>query len=418
VTSAQLAVVEAFHSEWGGVVAYVIGVTGDWDLAEDCAQDAFNTALEQWARDGVPANRAGWLKITARNRAYDILRRQIVGQGKMQQLSVISSPPERDGGDDTGVDDRLRLLFTCCHPALRLESQVALAMRTLLGLTTAEIARAFLVSEETMAKRLVRAKHKIRDAGIPYRVPSLDQLPDRLSGVLSAIYGLFNEGYAASEGAQLMRATLCDEAIRLGRLLVQLMPEDPEALGLLGLLSLMVLHNARRQGRVDAAGELITLENQDRSAWDHSAIQEGCALLDAALERRRGGPYQLLAAIGALHATAPTATQTNWVGIAALYEQLQRCAPSAVVTLNRAVAVAMAEGAAAGLALLDDLEQNGSLNEYYLLSATRADLLRRLGRWTEAEAAYRRAVTLAPTEPERRFLRGRIADIESCALGG
>lgn len=410
VTTVQFAVAEAFRSEWGGVVAHVIRVTGNWDLAEECAQDAFTKALQSWAREGIPTNPAGWLKATARNRVYDRLRRESAGQIKLNQVAMITPTSQRDEADnDEVVDDRLRLLFTCCHPALLPEAQVALALRTLLGLTTSEIARAFLVNEGTMAKRLVRAKHKIRDAGIPYRVPPSHQLPDRLVGVLAAIYGLFNEGYGASGGAQLIRIALCDEAIRLGRLLVQLMPDEPEALG---LLSLVILHNARRRARVDEAGELVTLENQDRSLWDQSAIAQGCALLDEAVQKRQGGPYQLLAAIAARHATASTAGETNWVEIVSLYEQLQQMTPSPVVTLNRAVAIAMAHGPASGLALVDDLGDSGALSGYYLLHATRADLLRRLGRRTEAEVAYRRALVSAPTAPERRFLLRRIAEIQ------
>ncbi len=408
MTTAQGAVTDAFRTEWGGVVAHVIRVTGDWDLAEECAQDAFATATERWARDGVPDNPAGWLKTTARNRAYDRLRRVSVGQQKLRQLAMTTPIPEEPRTDDSGiVDDRLRLLFTCCHPAVPRDAQVALALRTLLGLTTAEIARAFLVSEETMAKRLVRARHKIQDAAIPYRVPPAHQLGERLVGVLAAIYGLFNEGYGASAGEELIRIGLCDEAIRLGLLLAGLMPDEPEALGLAGL---MILHNARRQARVDAAGELVTLEDQDRSLWDRAAIDEGCAFLDRAIRLRRSGPYQLLAAIAACHATAPTAGETDWVEIAALYEQLYRITPTTVVALNRAVAIAMADGPAVGLALVDELEVGGDLSGYYLLHATRADLLRRLGRRADANMAYRRALGMAPTAAERNFLTRRVAE--------
>jgi RNA polymerase sigma-70 factor (ECF subfamily) len=411
VTTAQFAVAEAFRTEWGGVVAHLIRVTGNWDLAEECAQDAFTKALERWARDGIPANPAGWLKTTARNRAYDRLRHESVGQAKLHQLADTPAISEETQLDDSGiVDDRLRLLFTCCHPAVPREAQVALALRTLLGLSTAEIARAFLLNEETMAKRLVRAKHKIEDAGIPYRVPPARQLPDRLVGVLAAIYGLFNEGYAASGGTDLIRVGLCDEAIRLGRLLAELMPDEPEALG---LLSLMILHNARRQARLDRAGELVTLEQQERTLWDKAAIEEGCALLDRAIRRRRSGPYQLLAAIAACHATAPSPGQTDWAEIVELYDHLQRMNPTPVVALNRAVAVAMADGPAAGLALVDEVDDGGALAGYYLLPATRADLLRRLGRETEAEVAYRRALEMAPTEAERHFLERRLAEVST-----
>jgi RNA polymerase sigma-70 factor (ECF subfamily) len=409
VTTARFAVTGAFRTEWGGVVAHLIRVTGSWDLAEECAQDAFTKALETWARDGIPANPAGWLKATARNRAYDRLRRQSVGKTKLQQLAVnLFSSDELQSDDSRIVDDRLRLLFTCCHPAVPSEAQVALALRTLLGLSTAEIARAFLVSEETMAKRLGRAKHKIEQARIPYRVPAPHQLSRRLTGVLAAIYGLFNEGYGASAGAHLIRVGLCDEAIRLGRLLAQLMPDEPEVLG---LLSLMSLHNARRQARLDEAGELVTLEDQDRALWDKAAIEEGCHVLDRAVGLRRRGPYQLLAAIAACHATASGPEATDWTEIVALYDQLQRLNPTPVVTLNRAVAIAMADGPAAGLAQVDDLEAAGHLAGYYLLPATRADLLRRLGRNAEAEAAYRRALELAPTDAERHYFQRRLTEV-------
>lgn len=409
MSTAQFAVAEAFRSEYGAVVAHLIRVTGDWDLAEECAQDAFTKALESWSRGGVPGNPAGWLKATARNRAYDRLRRQGVGQAKLQQLAMSTPTAEEPPPDSSGiVDDRLRLLFTCCHPAVPREAQVALALRTILGLTTPEIARAFLVNEETMAKRLVRAKHKIQDARIPYRVPPAHQLPDRLSGVLAAVYGLFNEGYGASAGAELIRIGLCDEAIRLGRLLAQLMPDEPEVLG---LLSLMILHNARRRARLDQAGELVTLDEQDRRLWDTVAIEEGCALLDRAIRLRRSGPYQLMAAIAACHATASSPDETDWEEIVALYDQLYRRSPTPVVALNRAVAIAMADGPAAGLSLVDELEDRQALSDYYLLPATRADLLRRLGRLSEAEAAYRCALEMAPTDAQRHFLERRLAEI-------
>jgi RNA polymerase sigma-70 factor (ECF subfamily) len=411
VTTAQFAVAEAFRTEWGKVVAHLIRVTGNWDLAEECAQDAFTKALGSWARDGVPTNPAGWLKTTARNRAYDRLRRESLGQAKFRQLAVTAPFTGEQGADadDSGiVDDRLRLLFTCCHPAVAREAQVALALRTLLGLTTVEIARAFLVGEETMAKRLVRAKRKIRDAAIPYRVPPAQQLPDRLVGVLAAIYGLFNEGYGASGGVELIRISLCDEAIRLGRLLAQLMPDEPETQG---LLSLMIVHNARRRARIDSSGELVTLEDQDRSLWDGAAIDEGCALLRTALGQQRSGPFTLLAAIAACHATAPSPGETDWVEISRCYDQLYRMSPNPVVALNRAVSIAMADGPASGLALVDELEESGDLSDYYLLPATRADLLRRIGRMPEAETAYRRALELVPTAAERRFLERRIAEI-------
>ena len=304
-----------------------------------------------------------------------------------------------------GPDDRLRLMFTCCHPALAFDAQVALTLRTLAGLTTAEIARAFLVSEDTMSKRLVRAKRKIRNAGIPFRVPPAQLLTERTASVLGVLYLLFNEGYAASAGADLVRQSLTAEAIRLARILAPLLPDEPEVGGLLALL---LLHDARRDARIDAAGELVPLEDQDRSRWDATEISEGTRLLEAALQRGRPGPYQVQAAIAACHSTAAEAAATDWAQIAALYGQLARLVPSAVVRLNQAVAVAMRDGPAAGLALVEQLERAGELAGYHLLPATRADLLRRLGRRDEAAAAYREALTLAPTEPERRYLARRL----------
>ncbi len=383
------ALARAFRSEWGRIVATLIRLTGDWDVAEESTQDAFARALERWGREGIPGNPGAWLSTTARNRALDQLRRRKTGAAKHEEAGVLGVADEPNRDDGGIVDDRLRLIFTCCHPALSLEARVALTLRTLAGLKTAEIARAFFVTEQTMAKRLVRAKGKIRNAGIPYRVPPAHVLPDRTTAVLGVLYLLFNEGYSATSGADLVRVGLCDEAIRLGRVLTELMPDEPEASG---LLALMLLHHARRAARVDVAGALVPLEEQDRGLWDGDAIAEATTLLDAALRRGQAGPYQLQAAIAACHATATDARSTNWREIAQLYGRLSRLLPTAVVTLNRAVAVAMADGPAAGLELVDRLERSGDLAGYHLLPATRADLLRRLGRQPEAADAYRAAI--------------------------
>jgi RNA polymerase sigma-70 factor (ECF subfamily) len=399
-------VAQAFREEWGQVVATLIRVTGDWDLAEECAQDAFALALQRWPRDGIPRRPGAWLTTTARNRAVDRLRREAVGAAKLREVAVLSPEPELD---DSGVpDDRLRLMFTCCHPALALESQVALTLRTLAGLTTAEIARAFLVGEPAMSKRLTRAKQKIRHAGIPYRVPPAHLLPERTPALLAVLYLLFNEGYSATAGADLVRRNLSAEAIRLARVLIALMPDEPEAVG---LLALMLLHDARHATRLDAAGDLVTLEDQDRARWDTAEIDEGVALLDGALRRGAPGRYQVQAAIAACHATATDAAGTDWPQIAALYGRLVRLVPSPVVELNRAVAVGMADGPAAGLALVDALAASGALEGYHLLPATRADLLRRLGRTGEAADAYREALGLATTDAERRYLDRRLAEV-------
>ncbi|MFI9571368.1 RNA polymerase sigma factor [Microbispora rosea] len=403
----EAAVDRAFREEWGQVVATLIRWTGDWDLAEECAQDAFALALRTWRRDGVPRRPGAWLTTAARNRAVDLLRREATGAAKLREVAGVLRIEDDASGDEPDVpDDRLRLIFTCCHPALALEARVALTLRTLAGLGTTEIARAFLVGEQAMAKRLARAKQKIRHAGIPYRVPPAHLLPERLPAVLAVLYLLFNEGYSATAGADLVRHDLADEAIRLARVLVRLMPDEPEAAG---LLALMLLHHARRAARLDEAGDLVVLEDQERGRWDAGQIAEGVALLDGTLRRGRPGPYQVQAAIAACHATAARPEDTDWAQIAVLYARLSRLVPSPVVELNRAVAVGMAYGPAAGLALVDALRETGALAGYHLLPAARADLLRRLGRTAEAADAYREAAGLAATDAERRYLARRLA---------
>ncbi|MFI5606654.1 RNA polymerase sigma factor [Amycolatopsis sp. NPDC051903] len=417
-TDVDAAVARAFREEWSLVVATLIRVTGDWDLAEECAQDAFALAVRTWPRDGVPTRPGAWLTTAARHRAVDRLRRDAVGAGKLREAARMNVPEEPTFAepDDSGVtDDRLRLIFTCCHPALAVEAQVALALRTLAGLTTAEIARAFLVPEATMSQRLVRVKRKIRTAGIPYRVPPAHLLPERTAAVLGVLYLLFNEGYTASAGPDLQRPDLAAEALRLARVLARLMPDEPEATG---LLALMLLQHARRATRVGATGELVPLEEQDRGRWDAEAISEGTALLESALRRRTPGPYQVQAAIAACHAGAARAADTDWAQIAGLYRELRRHLPTPVVELNHAVAVGMAFGAEAGLALADELTARGSLAGYHLLPATRADFLRRLGRAAEAHAAYTAAVALARTDAERSYLRRRLAEVAEKTVAG
>ena len=398
-TEVRAAVEAAYRDEWGQLVGTLIGLTGDWDLAEECTQDAFAAALATWPRDGVPSRPGAWLTTTARNRATDRLRRDAAGRAKLRQLAVLGREPDVPPVGEI-PDERLRLIFTCCHPALAFEARVALTLRTLAGLSTGEIARAFLVAEPTMAQRLVRAKRKIAEAGIPYRVPPPEAMPRRLAAVLAVLYLIYNEGYDEHDQVRALTA----EAIHLARVLAGLLPQEPEPRG---LWALMLLHEARRATRTDD-GVLVTLEHQDRSRWDRELIAEGVAVLDQALAMRRSGPYQLQAAIAACHATAADAASTDWPQIAVLYAELARLAPSPVVELNRAVAVAMADGIPAGLALVDELAASGLLDGYHLLPATRADLLRRAGRSEEARAAYEQAVELATTDADRRYLRERL----------
>jgi RNA polymerase sigma-70 factor (ECF subfamily) len=410
VGEVEQALTESFRTDWGRVVAALIGMTRDWDLAEECAQDTFATALSSWRRDGVPDRPLGWLLTTARNRAIDRIRRDRVGDAKLRELAAVTAPqPEVDlDALVSGVaDDRLRLLFTCCHPALAFEAQVTLALRTLCGLTTTEIARAFLVGEQTMAKRLVRTKQKITAAGIPYRVPPAHRLPERTTAVLGVLYLLFNEGYAASAGPDLIRRELCEQAVRLAALVAERMPDHPEAAGLHALLLLL---DARSAARVDATGALVPLEEQDRSRWNAAMIDAGVTELRRALEHERPGPYQLQGLIAACHATTARAQDTDWTRIVALYDQLHALVPSTTIRLNRAVAIAMASGPQTGLDLLDHLTATGEITDHPLLPAVRADLLRRLDRPAEAAAAYRLAIERTDNRTERAYLTRRLTE--------
>jgi RNA polymerase sigma-70 factor (ECF subfamily) len=407
------------REEHGVVLASLIRDLGDFDLAEDALQEACVAALETWPRRGTPQRPGAWLLTAARRKAIDRARREAKREDKQAAAFNLAAGDHPSAPEDgvTIPDERLRLMFTCCHPALADDARVVLTLRTLGGLTTGEIARAFLVSEATMAQRLVRAKVKIKRAGIPYRVPPDHQLPERLDGVLAVLYLVFNEGYSASAGDELVRRDLCAEAIRLTRVLAQLMPDEPEVMG---LLALMLLHDARRATRADPGGDLVLLRDQDRSRWDGAQIVEGVSLVDRALRRAFGhpGPYALQGAIAALHAEARSADETDWSQIAALYGELARVLPTPVVELNRAVAVSMADGPAAGLAIIEQLDGEPTMARQHLLHATRGDLLERLGHQADAAAAFERALALAPTAPERAFLGRRLAAAREAAGHG
>jgi RNA polymerase sigma-70 factor (ECF subfamily) len=399
-----------YGSDSRHVLATLIRLLGDFDIAEEALHDAFRAALEQWPRDGVPANPRAWLVSTGRFKAIDAIRRRTRFEPLPDDIDrrLVADTDDPEAWNDESIeDDRLRLIFTCCHPALSPDAQVAMTLREVCGLTTEEVARAFLSSPPTVAQRIVRAKAKIRNARIPYEVPSAADLPDRLDVVLRVVYLVFNEGYSASSGAAVTRHDLSSEAISLGRLLVELLPE-PEALG---LLALMLLHDSRRAARTSPSGELILLDDQDRLLWNRDQIAEGLALVERALAARQVGPYTVQAAIAAVHANAPNAAATDWAQIVALYDLLAQAEPSPVVELNRAVAVAMRDGPSAGLALIDAILGRGDLSDYHLVHAARADLCRRLGRRAEARASYEHALSLTEQEPERRFLERRLAEL-------
>ncbi|HLJ89507.1 MAG TPA: RNA polymerase sigma factor [Candidatus Angelobacter sp.] len=409
------AVESVFRQESGRIIASLIRISGSFDMAEEALQEALTSALASWPEKGIPDNPGAWITRAAHNKLIDQARRERTRREKQEPLlyesqTCVPGPDSATEEPMTDTDDRLRLIFTCCHPALNVEAQVALTLRTLGGLTTTEIARAFLVPEPTLAQRLVRAKRKIQDARIPYEVPNSQRLPERLASVQSVIYLVFNEGYVSTAGDSLVRKELCTEAIRLGRTLCELLPKEPENLG---LLALMLLHDSRRASRTDSKGGLVTLEEQDRSRWDRSQIQEGLMLVEKALRMRRAGPYQLQAAIAALHAEAASPSETDWRQIEALYRELMTHHASPVIALNHAVAVAMSRGIQHGLALIDQLERTGELVQYHLLYGARADLLRRLGRKEEACRAYTKALDLCANKIEQDYLRRRIEEARS-----
>jgi RNA polymerase sigma-70 factor (ECF subfamily) len=411
---AAKAVEAVYRSDWGRIVATLIGITRDFDLAEEAAQEAFTAAVDQWRESGVPDAPRAWIIQTARHKAIDRIRRQARLKEKLESYAAdgFVRDVEEPVYDTSEIpDDRLRLIFTCCHPALALEAQVALTLRTLCGLETDEIARAFLVPATTMAQRLVRAKRKIRDAGIPYTVPQTNAMAERMDAVLTVIYLVFNEGYAATRGGPLVRTDLCAEAIRLGRLVRTLMAPQPPAEAT-ALVALMLLHDARRDARLDATGELVVLEEQDRGRWDRRQIAEALPLVDDALGGGPG-PFAIQAAISAIHCRAARAEDTDWPQIVRLYDVLQRLQPSPIVSLNRAVAVAMVSGPEAALAIVDELAAGSDLDSYHLMHAARADLLRRLGSAAEAAKSYRRALELATNDSERRFLERRLREVQA-----